>query len=227
MLQLLALALWTAAPLGFLQEPKPPEPKPAPLFQFVKPYNINSPIDEIRLTDLDGKEHALFAENEAKAVVLVFWSYRDPVSRFYVKQLSEMHQRYADKLSLVLVDSNHDELVINGDAIAKIREVVKAEGITLPLLLDRENRVADDFDALNNAQAFLIDANRFLRYKGGIDDDPRGERRKRGIEVLLLLEKAIDVTLRAEKLENNWTMASGRPIRRTPKPAATSGAGGR
>jgi hypothetical protein len=117
----------------------------------------------------------------------------------------------------VLVDSNHDELVINGDALAKIRAVVKSEGITLPLFIDRENRVADDFRAQNNAMAFVIDANHVLRYKGAIDTDPRGEHRKRGAEVHLLLEKAIDASLKGEKPADDWTMASGRPIRRVPK----------
>jgi len=39
--------------------------------------------------------------------------------------------------------------------------------VTLPLLIDRENRVADDFEAKTNSQAFLIDPNHIPRYHGG------------------------------------------------------------
>jgi peroxiredoxin len=209
---LLALALLAALGNARLQDSKPAQAQAV----GVRPYNINSCVSEVRLTDVEGKERVLFADGDAKPVVLVFWSYRDPISRYYLKQLTEMQAKYADKLTVYLVDSNHDELVINGDAVAKLREVVKNESISLPLLLDKENRVADDYRAVNNAQAFLIDANHILRYKGGIDDDPRGERRKQGIAVLYHLEKAIDISLKGEKPDNDWTMAAGRPIRRTP-----------
>ena len=71
--------------------------------------------------------------------------------------------------------------------------------------------------------AFVIDANKVLRYKGAIDNDPRGEARKRGAEVHLLLEKAIEAALKGEKPLDDWTMASGRPIRRVPKGGGEKG----
>jgi peroxiredoxin len=215
----LALVLSLACTLApsAAQDAKPAAAAPA--FAKVRPYNLDFPVDEIRLKDLDGKERALFAESEGKAVVLVFWSYRDPVSRYYAAEIAALQARLAESVSFYLVDSNHDELVINGDAVAKIRDVVKAEKIALPVLLDAGNELADEFDAQNNGQAFAIDANRFLRYKGGVDDDPRGEKKKAQKPVLAHLDVALASILKAEKPAQNWTMAAGRPIKRAPKGA--------
>ena len=61
---------------------------------------------KVRYLDLDGKEHKLFAENEGKALLVVFWSYRDPVSRFYAPALAELQDKYEGKLAIYLVNSN-------------------------------------------------------------------------------------------------------------------------
>ena len=212
------LPLLASACLVCAQEAAPARPV-APY----KPYKLdNKVVEELRLPDLAGKEHALFAESEGKALVLVFWSYRDPVSRSYAKQLTALRDARADKVALYLVNSNADEIAGSGDPLARMREVVKAEGITLPLLIDHDNRLADDFAALANAQAFVIDAQHMLRYVGGIDDDPKGEKRKKELPVQAWFEGALDKALKAEKITDNWTRAAGRPLKRKAKtpPAA-------
>ena len=103
--------------------------------------------------------------------------------------------------------------------LARLRSVVEKEKITLPVLIDHDNVLADDFQAKTNAQAFLIDANHILRYHGGIDDDPRGDRRKQGIEVQERLGLALQTVLNGAPPEYNWTIPSGRPLKRAPKAA--------
>jgi hypothetical protein len=149
--------------------------------------------------------------------VIVFWSYRDPVSLYYAPVLAELQAKYAGTLALYLVNPNQDEIAGSGDAIGRMRAAVEREKVTLPVLIDRDNLLADDFQAKTNAQAFLIDANHILRYHGGIDDDPRGERKKKGIEVQQKLGLALDTVLKGEKPEYNWTIAVGRPIKRAPR----------
>lgn len=222
---LLTLLLAFAGRSPTAQEPAPAATVPVPV---VKPYRLANRVEEIVLVDLDGKEHALFAENPGKALVIVFWSYRDPVSRFYAPELAALQARHAEKLAIVLVDANHDEIAVTGDPMATIKDVVRREKVTLPVLIDAGNRLADDFEAKANAQAFVLDANRFLRYHGGIDDDPKGERRKQGIPVLAKLGDALDAVLAGQTPEYPWTIPAGRPIKRAPRsrPAdAGSGSG--
>ncbi len=211
----LPLALTTLLLLPARQEPAPAVP-PA-----VKPYKVGTRLtDEIVLPDLAGKEHKLFEENPERVIVLVFWSFQDPVSRAYVKELTGIQRARKERLALYLVDSNHDELVAGtGDPLDKVRRYFEQEKIELPLLVDRDNRVADDFAAISNNHAFALDANRTLRYQGGIDDDPRGERREKEGPVQDWLRTAVDTLLRGEKLpaSETWTRPSGRPIKRAPK----------
>ena len=207
------LAPVRAAAVRLRQEPPAAKPQVS-----LRPYQLDSRVDEeITLPDLAGKKHALFAANEGKALLLVFWSRKDPVSRFYVKPLTELQKARADKLTIVLVNANHNELVAGGDPLAKLRETVAEEKTTLPVLLDHENKLADDFRAKANGQVFLIDANRFLRYHGGIDDDPDGERAKQKVPRSPWLDTALDEVLKGEKPKAPWTNPAGLPIKRAPK----------
>lgn len=221
MLPRLFALLASAVLAGAAQEQKS---VPAPLYPAAKPYKLNWRIDgELTLPDLDGQEHALFAANEGKALVIVFWSYRDPVSLAYAKKLAELQAQHAARATIVLVNPNHDEIVGAGDPLAPMRTVVQKEGITLPVLIDRGNALADDFQAKTNAQAFLVDANHILRYHGGIDDDPRGQKKHKGIAVQQQLGLALETVLKGELPQYNWTIPAGRALKRAPKPAPGAG----
>jgi thiol-disulfide isomerase/thioredoxin len=213
------LVLAATALFAQAQEPKPkPAAAAAPLVPSARPYKLNWRIEgELTLTDLDGKEHALFAESTGKVLVIVFWSYRDPVSLFYAPVLAEIQAKYSDRLALYLVDPNQDEIAGSGDALGRMKAALEREKVTLPVLVDKDNRLADDFTAKTNAQCFLVDPNHILRYHGGIDDDPRGERAKNSIAVQHLLVLALDTVLKGEAPEYNWTIPAGRPIKRAPK----------
>ena len=92
------------------------------------------------------------------------------------------------------------------------------------MLIDRDNHLADDFDAKTNAQVFLLDSNHYLRYHGGIDDDPKGDKRKAGTAVQAKLAPALEVVLAGKKPETPWTIPAGRPIKRAPAAAASGAA---
>lgn len=221
MLPALLALLAVASPLTPPQEQKS---VPPPAYPAAKPYKLNWRIDgELTLSDLDGKEHALFAANEEKALVIVFWSYRDPVSLSYAKKLAELQAQHAARATIVLVNPNHDEIVGAGDPLAPMRTVVQKEGITLPVLIDRGNVLADDFQAKTNAQAFLVDANHILRYHGGIDDDPRGQKKQKGIAVQQQLGLALETVMSGALPQYNWTIPAGRALKRAPRAAAGAG----
>jgi hypothetical protein len=204
------LALALAAPAA--QDLGAPGAKPAE-----RPYKLNARIaEELCLTGLDEQPRALFAEHPERALVLVFWSYRDPVSRFYAPRLAELARAHEGRVAILLVDSNSDELLGGSDPLAKLRAVVAEEKVTLPVLLDRGNAVADALGATANGQAFVIDANRTLRYHGGIDDDPDGARRAQGIPLRTWLANALEAVLAGRAPAENWTRPSGRPIKRSP-----------
>jgi hypothetical protein len=223
----LVVALLAGPVLAQVEKPPAGPGAPSIAVSNVRPYNIGHRVAPIALDDLQGKKRDLFAETEGKAIALVFWSLRDPVSRRYVPVLQELARIHSDKLAIYLVNANADEIVGGAaDPLDTIRRYLQDEKVTLPILIDRENRVADDFGATANVQVFLLDANRIVRYDGGIDDDPRGERKAKGAEVNQALVKALETVLKGDVPEQAWLQPGGRPIKRAPKAAPASAGGG-
>jgi hypothetical protein len=220
---LLALLSTLLLPRAQQGSRNPAAPVPVPV-AITKPYKINLRTeDELVLPDLEGRNRSPYAEHPGQPIVLVFWGYRDPVSLFYAPHLAELARTHAGKAGFYLVNSNYDELVSSGDALAKLRGIVEKEQVSLPVLVDAGNRLADDFGATANGQAFLLDGNKFLRYHGGIDDDPRGERRRDGIALRTWLENALKEVLDGKRPKENWTRPAGRPIKRAPKDGVPDG----
>jgi hypothetical protein len=197
-----------------------PQDAPAPsiLGKVEKPWSLNNPVLEFRLPDLAGKEHVVLGPREERATLIVFWSFRDPPSRFYVPALTRLAREHAKRVAVWLVNSNADELVGgNADPLERVRAWFREEEVELTLLLDRDNRVADDFAAICNGQVFLIDGNRVLRYHGGVDDDPDGTRAAGGKPVETWLDDALAALLDGRLPEQPWTRPTGRPIKRAKK----------
>jgi len=228
------LAILLASPTPYPQQGKPAQQEkpaapaaPSIAVSNVRPYNIGHRVAPIVLPDLDGKRRDVFSETEGKAIALVFWSMRDPISRHYVPFLKELASAKADKLAIYLVNSNQDEIVGGaGDPLDVIRRYVAEENVTLPILIDRDNHLADDYGATANVQVFLLDANRIVRYDGGIDDDPRGERKAKNQTVTPAFANALEIVLRGDKPEQAWSQPNGRPIKRAPKAKPANAGGG-
>jgi len=151
-------------------------------------------------------------------IALVFWSLRDPQCHRYRKRLEAYATKFAAKgVRLYLVASSYDEIYSgHGDALEKFRKFVEKEKFTLPILIDHGNKVADDFNALTACHAFLIDRQRYLRYIGGIDDDPK-ELRKDKSTVRQFLVEATDALLTGKKIKDPLSRPNGRKIKRAPK----------
>lgn len=213
LLAALATALLVASPAPQGQQAPQGQEKPPE-----KPYKVGWPIrDELVLQDLAREEHLLFDEHEGEVLVLVFWSLKDPASRVYEKRLSALQAELAEEdVTVLLVESNHDELVHPTlDPLQRIRDFVEEAELELPILLDPENRLADDFEALCANHAFVIDARRYLRYSGAIDDDPKGERKPE--DVTTWLADALAAVLEGKLPEVPLTRPKGRRIQKAPK----------
>lgn len=184
---------------------------------------------DLALPLLDGPEepHRIFGPEEeltTPVVVLAWWSLRDPLCRKAEPKLHKLAADYRTKgVHFYLVESNHDELVAGiGDPLKKIRKLREDAKHTLPLLLDRGNKVADEFAALCANQVFVIDEHRVIRYHGSIDNDPDGKRAGQG--VVEHLRDAIDHALEGKSPKENHRRAKGRPIKRAPKETPAPGA---
>lgn len=184
-----------------------------------KPYKLSVQVPPLRLPDLDGKLTTLVDEDTENVSAVIFWSLRDPVARSYLPKLEQLRQDLAgDGVQLFLINSNRDELTAaTTDPLEKLRKFVRDQNVRIPILVDMENVVADDFGAVCANHTFVLGSTRKLVYRGAIDNDPRGKLAKAGRDVTPYLREALEAAVNGDPQPELLTSPTGRPIKRWPK----------
>ncbi|TWT61584.1 redoxin domain-containing protein [Rubinisphaera italica] len=98
-------------------------------------------------------------------VVVAFLGTECPLARLYGQRLEELQTEFRDHgVTVIGIDSNVQ------DSLTEITAFVARHHLTIPILKDTGNRVADQFEAERTPEVFLLDQNREIRYRGRIDD---------------------------------------------------------
>ena len=123
---------------------------------------VGTPAEDFQLVDLTGKAQRL-NDYRGKIVLLNFWAtWCKPCTT----EMPAMQASY-DKL----VDKGFVVLAINElEDDAKVREHIKQYGHTFPVLMDRDNKVANQFGVYGLPVSFFIDEQGVVReyIKGGL-----------------------------------------------------------
>jgi peroxiredoxin len=156
---------------------------------------VGEPAPEFELTDEAGKTHKL-SDYRGKTVVLEWFNPGCPyVVRHHEEEKTSAKTIEAvdsDDLVWLAVDStNVDEYEDSGDW-------KKKWNIDFPILQDRSGEVGKLYEAKTTPHMFVIDPDGVLQFQGGIDDDPRGqkkvdERQNYVLQALQALQNAEDV----------------------------------
>jgi peroxiredoxin len=123
---------------------------------------LNQPVPELDLPDLDGQLHRL-SDYRGKIVVINFWSAECPWSERTDRSLLATLRQLPEQVALLPVASNENE------PEEQLREVAPQRGITL-VLRDSGGRAARLYDARTTPHAFVLDPTGILRYRGAVDD---------------------------------------------------------
>jgi thiol-disulfide isomerase/thioredoxin len=169
----------------------------------------------------DGRNWSLAEDcKNAPAVVVIFLGIECPVSNKYLPTLTALHRRYSPKgVVFVAVNSNQQD-----DAPSVARHARKY-AIPFPVVKDNGSTVADRFLADRVPEAFLLDGNRTVRYRGRIDDQfGRGVERSRPTSNEL--RDAIDSVLAGTTVAHPVTDVAGCPISRPTKSKTTAATNG-
>ena len=146
---------------------------------------------------------------DARAVVVVFLGTECPVSNAYVPILAALHRLYSPKgVVFVGINSNQQD---DATAVAKH---AKEYALPFPVLKDGGATVADRLRAERVPEAFVLDGNRTVRYRGRIDDQ-FGKGIKRPQAGHNELRDAIDAVLSAKTVAHAVTEVAGCPISRS------------
>ena len=141
---------------------------------------IGKKAPAFKMKDLDGKEHSL-ADFKGKTVVLEWFcptcpysggtSGRSIHSTGQVKKLMGELKKADENVVYLLVDSSTMKMRMTPDQLtAKDKEVAKKLGITAPILIDTDTKVAAAYGARTTPHCFVIDGEGVLRYEGAFSD---------------------------------------------------------
>ncbi len=155
-------------------------------------------VPDLTLEDTTGRRHAL----PSKTSVYVFLGTECPMANRYLPRLADLHKKFVD-VAFFGVNSSAFESV---EAIAKH---AKDMAVPFPVLLDRDQKLADALKARLTPTAFVVDARRRVRYRGLIDDNKAEELAKKRH-----LRDAIEAVLAGKDVEVPETEPVGCTIQR-------------
>jgi peroxiredoxin len=133
---------------------------------------LNKSFASLALTDADGKAFALTDLKDSKAVVVVFLSFDCPVSTGYTPFLCDLAKKHeADGVTVLGV-------VPTDDTAAQVKKHAAEYKLPFRLFPDPKLVAADAFKAQATPEAFVLDHNLVLRYRGRIDDSQKTRTQK-------------------------------------------------
>jgi hypothetical protein len=198
LLSLLAMAMLLEPVTAISSDDR--ENSPAPIGRRVSDFNLRA---------ADGSPWSLARDGRgARAMVVLFLGTQCPINNSYMPTVAKLYQVYQSKgVIFVGINSNLQ------DSAVSVADHARAFGIPFPVLKDDEGTVAACFLARRVPEAFVLDGNRTVRYRGRIDDQfSRGSKRPRATR--RDLAEALDAVLSGKAVARPFSESAGCPINR-------------
>ena len=123
---------------------------------------LYKPAPDFELPDVGGRLHRL-RDYRGKIVIVNFWSTECPHSARADALLLEMLEKWQGEVELLSIAANRNE------SAQMVAEVAKARGVPM-ILIDAQQIVADQYEAMTTPHVFVLDRQGILRYRGAVDD---------------------------------------------------------
>jgi peroxiredoxin/cytochrome c553 len=170
------------------------------------------------LSGLDGRPVAFDDVRGKTATVVVFVSFECPVSNSYAELLNDLAKTNAEKgVKVVLVCPTADAA----------KDVAKASAgfkLAMPVLLDSRKELAAGLKAKTTPEAFVLDGDGMVRYRGRIDDAYSARLKRNPIITSNDLADALAAVVAGKPVARAVTTPVGCTIDLEPAAAAKSGA---
>jgi peroxiredoxin len=180
---------------------------------------LGKPVHHIAFHDAAGKAFALDDLRDKKAIVVVFLSFDCPVSTSYAQPLADLAKKYGGRgVEFLGVCCAEDE------SAAQVAKHAAEYKLPFPVFKDDGCTAADAFKASLTPEAFVLDSQHILRYRGRIDDGYAARLKKNPQVTHHDLQQALDEILAGKPVHAPATRAVGCRIVRNGHAEKSTGA---
>ncbi len=134
-------------------------------------YKVGDQAADFKLKNIDGTMVSLSSYKDVKGYIVVFTCNTCPYAVMYEDRLIELHNMYAPKGFPVVAINPNDPDVKPGDDWESMQARAREKKFPFKYLFDEQQTVFPAFGATRTPHVFLLDANRYVRYIGAIDDN--------------------------------------------------------
>ena len=182
------------------------------------PSRVGKKIDNVTLTDAQGKAWSLYDLKDRKAIVVVFLSFECPVSASYSQPLADMATEFGKQgVAFVGLTPGADETA------AQVAKHARDYNLPFAVLADPRFKAVDALQAEVTPEVFVLDGNFVLRYRGRIDNTYAARLKKNQAVTRDDLRQVLGEMLTGRPVSVTATEAVGCAIQRD-RPAATAAA---
>ncbi|MDJ0556168.1 MAG: thioredoxin family protein [Microcoleaceae cyanobacterium MO_207.B10] len=161
---------------------------------------------DFELPGVDDEVHHLARYLEKFQVVcVIFLSNECPEVDAYVDRIKQLQKDFQDQGVIIIGMNSNDATISPADSFEKMKEFTTKNELNFPYIRDVTQDVAESFGAEKTPQAFLLDHEGKLRYRGLIDDnvdDPIGVK-------IPYLSQAIAQIIQGKTVSPSTTEANG------------------
>ena len=137
----------------------------------VGPYKVGDQAADFSLKNVDGTMVSLASMKDVKGYIVVFTCNTCPYAVMYEDRIIALHNKYASQGYPVVAINPNDPDVKAGDDFASMQARAKEKKFPFKYLFDDGQKVYPAFGATRTPHIYLLDANRYVRYIGAIDDN--------------------------------------------------------
>jgi len=134
-------------------------------------YKVGEQASDFSLKNVDGTMVSLKDYKGVNGYIVVFTCNTCPYAVMYEDRIIALHNKYAPMGYPVVAINPNDPSVKPGDDFASMQARAKEKNFPFKYLYDEGQKVFPAFGATRTPHVFLLDANRYVRYIGAIDDN--------------------------------------------------------